>query len=80
MNLCAVMSARVLNFGAGPGALPESVLATMRDEMLDYRGTGMSVAELSHRSKAFLAILEDGALRRTVRRKHADTPLLGSGA
>ena len=44
---------RVFNFNAGPGALPEEVLEEARAELLDYRGTGMSVMEMSHRSKAF---------------------------
>ena len=49
---------RVFNFSAGPAALPTSVLEQARDEMLDYRGTGMSVMEMSHRSKAFIDIAE----------------------
>lgn len=49
---------RVYNFSAGPAALPQAVLETARDELLDYRGTGMSVMEMSHRSKAFIAIAE----------------------
>ena len=44
---------RALNFGAGPGTLPVSVLEKIRDEMLDYGGTGMSVMEMSHRSPEF---------------------------
>jgi phosphoserine aminotransferase len=44
---------RAHNFNAGPAALPLSVLEQMREEMLDYRGTGMSVMEMSHRSKEF---------------------------
>jgi len=47
---------RVFNFNAGPGALPLPVLERMRDELLDYRGTGMSVMEMSHRSPQFEAI------------------------
>ena len=42
---------RVYNFSAGPAVLPESVLQEAAAEMLDYRGTGMSVMEMSHRSK-----------------------------
>ena len=42
---------RVYNFSAGPGVLPEEVLREAADEMLDYRGCGMSVMEMSHRSK-----------------------------
>ena len=49
---------RVYNFSAGPAALPEQVLARARDEMLDWRGTGMSVMEMSHRGKAFVGIAE----------------------
>ena len=44
---------RVYNFSAGPAVLPEEVLKEAQAEMLDYRGTGMSVMEMSHRSKAF---------------------------
>jgi phosphoserine aminotransferase len=48
---------RVHNFSAGPGVLPLSVLEQVRAELLDYRGTGMSVMEMSHRSAAFEDIL-----------------------
>ena len=48
---------RVYNFSAGPAVLPEEVLKEAADEMLDYRGTGMSVMEMSHRSKAYDAII-----------------------
>ena len=47
---------RVYNFSAGPAVLPEEVLKEAADEMLDYKGTGMSVMEMSHRSKAFETI------------------------
>ncbi len=47
---------RALNFNAGPAALPLPVLERMRDELLDYGGTGMSVMEISHRSPEFEAI------------------------
>ncbi len=50
--------ARVFNFSAGPAVLPEEVLREAAAEMLDYRGTGMSVMEMSHRSKAYQAILD----------------------
>ena len=50
---------RVYNFAAGPAVLPEEVLKEAADEMLDYEGTGMSVMEMSHRSKAFEEIIED---------------------
>lgn len=49
---------RVYNFSAGPSMLPEAVLQRAREEMLDYRGTGMSVMEMSHRGKDFVAIAE----------------------
>jgi phosphoserine aminotransferase len=57
---------RAFNFNAGPGALPLSVLEKVREELLDYAGTGMSVMEMSHRSKEFEAINDkaEQALRR----------------
>ena len=51
--------ARVYNFSAGPAVLPEAVLQEAADEMLDYRGTGMSVMEMSHRSKAYDTIIKE---------------------
>ncbi len=51
--------ARVYNFSAGPAVLPEEVLREAAEEMLDYRGTGMSVMEMSHRSKAFDTIIKE---------------------
>lgn len=51
--------ARVYNFAAGPANLPEEVLKEAAEEMLDYKGTGMSVMEMSHRSKAFDAIIKE---------------------
>ena len=51
--------ARVYNFSAGPAVLPEEVLKEAADEMLDYQGTGMSVMEMSHRSKAYDKIIKD---------------------
>ena len=50
---------RVYNFAAGPAVLPEEVLKEAADEMLDYNGTGMSVMEMSHRSKDFEVIIQD---------------------
>jgi phosphoserine aminotransferase len=47
---------RVFNFSAGPAALPEPVLRLAADEMLDWHGSGMSVMEMSHRGKEFIAI------------------------
>ena len=49
---------RVYNFSAGPSMLPVEVLQEAADEMLDYNGTGMSVMEMSHRSKAFEEIIQ----------------------
>ena len=51
--------ARAHNFSAGPAALPVSVLAEIRDELLEYGDTGMSVMEMSHRSAAYRAIIDD---------------------
>ena len=51
--------ARVYNFSAGPAVLPESVLQEAAEEMLDYRGSGMSVMEMSHRSSAYQQILDE---------------------
>lgn len=50
---------RVYNFSAGPAVLPEEVLKEAADEMLDYKGTGMSVMEMSHRSKAYETIINE---------------------
>ena len=60
--------ARVFNFAAGPSALPESVLTECAEEMLDYRGCGMSVLEMSHRSSTYQQIFDEteATLRRIV--------------
>ncbi|MBQ5426369.1 MAG: 3-phosphoserine/phosphohydroxythreonine transaminase [Pseudobutyrivibrio sp.] len=50
---------RVYNFSAGPAVLPEEVLKEAAEEMLDYRGCGMSVMEMSHRSKVFDEIIKE---------------------
>ena len=50
---------RVYNFSAGPAVLPEEVLNEAAAEMLDYRGTGMSVMEMGHRSKSYETIIGD---------------------
>lgn len=50
---------RVYNFSAGPAMLPEKVLRTAAEEMLDYKGTGESVMEMSHRSKEYQAIIDE---------------------
>ena len=49
---------RVYNFSAGPAAIPDSVLGRIKDDIPDWNGTGMSVMEASHRSKAFIAVAE----------------------
>ena len=51
--------ARVYNFSAGPSCLPEEVLQACAAEMMDYQGTGQSVMEMSHRSKAYEPIIQD---------------------
>ncbi len=50
---------RIYNFSAGPAVLPEEVLKEAAEEMFDYRGTGMSVMEMSHRSKAYETIIKE---------------------
>ncbi len=50
---------RVYNFSAGPAVLPEEVLKEAADEMMDYKGSGMSVMEMSHRSKVYDEIIKD---------------------
>ena len=49
---------RAFNFSPGPAALPDAVLEQARSELLDYQGRGLSVMEMSHRSKEFMAIAE----------------------
>ncbi len=49
----------IYNFSAGPATLPNAVLETARDEMLDYQGSGMSVLEMSHRSPEYDKIIKD---------------------
>ena len=51
--------ARIYNFSAGPAVLPEEVLMEAAQEMMDYQGTGMSVMEMSHRSKPFQKIIDE---------------------
>ena len=53
-----IAMSRVYNFSAGPAVLPEEVLKEAANEMLDYNGTGMSVMEMSHRSKAYEEIIQ----------------------
>ena len=50
---------RVFNFSAGPATLPAAVLEEMRAELLDWRGSGMSVMEISHRSREFLEVAQE---------------------
>ena len=50
---------RVYNFSAGPATMPEPVLEEIRDEMMNYRGSGMCVMEMSHRSKVFQQIIDE---------------------
>ena len=50
---------RVYNFSAGPAVLPEEVLKEAAEEMLDYKGSGMSVMEMSHRSKVYDTIIKE---------------------
>jgi phosphoserine aminotransferase len=56
-------SKRAFNFNAGPGALPLPVLERIREDLLDWRGSGMSVMEMSHRSKEFESIIADAEER-----------------
>lgn len=60
------MAKRIINLNPGPAALPLPVLEQIREEFLDYRGTGMSIVEISHRSKAFEEALNQ-AVERTKR-------------
>ncbi|MEA4964323.1 MAG: aminotransferase class V-fold PLP-dependent enzyme, partial [Oscillospiraceae bacterium] len=50
---------RIYNFSAGPATMPESVLEEVRDEMMNYRGSGMCVMEMSHRSKVYQQIIDE---------------------
>ena len=50
---------RIYNFSAGPAIMPEPVLEEIRDEMMNYRGSGMCVMEMSHRSKVYQQIIDD---------------------
>ena len=62
--------ARIYNFSAGPAMLPEEVLKEAAEEMLDYRGCGMSVMEMSHRSKVYQQIIDEAEadLRKLVKK------------
>ena len=50
---------RIFNFSAGPSMLPLSVLETAASEMTNYKGSGMSVMEMSHRSKVYQSIFDE---------------------
>ncbi|MBT6277975.1 MAG: 3-phosphoserine/phosphohydroxythreonine transaminase [Chromatiales bacterium] len=54
---------RILNFNPGPAMLPASVLEQMRDELMDYRGNGMSIMEMSHRGKVFIELAKQSEAR-----------------
>ncbi|RJQ67106.1 MAG: 3-phosphoserine/phosphohydroxythreonine transaminase [Desulfobacteraceae bacterium] len=54
---------RIYNFNAGPAALPRSVLEQIQSEFLDFKGSGMSITEISHRSKWFEEVLNDAVAR-----------------
>jgi len=54
---------RIYNFSAGPSMLPEPVLKKAAQEMLNYQGSGMSVMEMSHRSKVYISIMENAEAR-----------------
>ena len=54
---------RIYNFNAGPAALPLPVLEEIRDEFLNYKGSGMSITEVSHRSKWFDSVINEAAER-----------------
>ncbi len=57
------MTKRIFNFNAGPAALPLPVLETIREELLDFHGSGMSILEVSHRSKWFDEVIDDAMAR-----------------
>ncbi len=57
------MTERIFNFNAGPAALPLPVLEEIQREMLNFRSTGMSILEISHRSKPFENVLDDTIVR-----------------
>ena len=50
---------RIYNFSAGPSILPEEVLESVRDNLMNYEGSGMCVMEMSHRSKVFQKIIDE---------------------
>ena len=76
---------RVYNFSAGPAALPLEVLESIRNDIPDWQDTGMSVMEVSHRSKDFVAVAERAEanlrelLAKTVCNSRLDLPWLVTG-
>ena len=54
---------RVHNFSAGPAVLPEEVLKEIQENLVDYKGNGLSVLEMSHRSKQYMEIIESASAR-----------------
>ena len=68
------MAGRIHNFNPGPAALPLGVLEEARDEFLDFKGSGMSVTEISHRSALFEEVLNDAVGRVTRLLKLPDDP------
>ena len=67
---------RAYNFNAGPSAMPESVLREAQAEFLDYKNTGMSVIEISHRSPEYAALHQD--TKDTVSYTHLTLPTICS--
>ncbi len=57
------MASRIFNFNPGPAALPLSVLEEAKEEFIDFKGSGMSVTEISHRSALFEDVLNDAVAR-----------------
>jgi phosphoserine aminotransferase len=58
-----IMAKRIINFNAGPAALPLEVLEEIQSDFLDFKGSGMSITEISHRSSWFDEVINDAALR-----------------
>ena len=54
---------RIFNFSAGPATLPQAVLEQARDELVNWRGSGMSVMEMSHRGKEYMSIHAEAEAR-----------------
>ncbi|MDY6955179.1 MAG: aminotransferase class V-fold PLP-dependent enzyme, partial [Thermodesulfobacteriota bacterium] len=57
------MKGRIYNFNPGPAALPAAVLEEIQTEFLDFKGSGMSITEVSHRSTWFDEVIEDATVR-----------------